>query len=29
MSAEPVPPPDINSDLGFGSVVARESGSGC
>ncbi|HEY2830306.1 MAG TPA: ion channel [Thermoanaerobaculia bacterium] len=26
MAAEPqVPPPDINSDLGFGSVVARES----
>jgi inward rectifier potassium channel len=25
MAAEPQPPPDINSDLGFGSVVARES----
>src|SRR5436309_14674205 len=25
MAAESVPPPDINSDLGFGSVVARES----
>ena len=26
MAAEPhIPPPDINSDLGFGSVVARES----
>jgi inward rectifier potassium channel len=25
MAAEPQPPPDIDSDLGFGSVVARES----